>query len=330
MKVRWPVEIVGTGIRTGSRVMTNDDFAERLDTNDEWIQQRTGIRERRLTVENESTLQLARQASEGALERAGLAPSDIDLIICATITPEHVLPSTACELQAALGCGHVPAFDHVSACTGFTWAFLSASQYIHSGMANRVLVVGVDCMSRMTDYEDRGTSILFGDAAGAAILARTDDPERGVYAASMGADGSQAMSIWVPAGGSKEPATNRTVNERLHYIRMNGREVYRFAVTKMQQQMKQAIEDAGVTVDQIALVVPHQSNLRIIESACEKLGFPLSRVVINIDRYGNTSAASVPVAYHEAVTDGRIKPGDYVMLIAFGAGLTWGTALLRV
>ena len=331
MKLAWAVEIAGTGASVPEQVVTNDDFARRLDTSDEWIVQRTGIRERRIAGPNESTLRLATEAGRGALASAGVTPDQIDLIICATITPEHIHPATACELQHALGCHPVvPSFDLQAACSGFIYGVITAAQYVITGMAHNALVVGVECLTRITDMEDRSTAVLFGDGAGAAIVRASRDPQRSLLAGRLGTDGSRAMLIWVPAGGSREPASARTVNERLHYMRMRGREVYKFAVTKMESIIAGTVADAGLTIDDLALVVPHQSNLRIINSACRKLGLPEEKVVINIERYGNTSAASVPVALHEAWEEGRIKPGDYVMLVAIGGGLTWATALLRV
>jgi 3-oxoacyl-[acyl-carrier-protein] synthase-3 len=331
MKLAWAVEIAGTGASVPERVVTNDDFARRLDTSDQWIVQRTGIRERRIVGPDQSTLALASTAGRMALANARVPPDQIDLIVCCTITPEHTLPSTSCELQDALGCpARIPAYDLVAACSGFVYGVISAAQHIITGTAQTVLVVGVECLSRITDMEDRSTAVLFGDGAGAAVIRASRDPQRSLLSGCLGADGSRAMYIWVPAGGSKEPASVRTVNERLHFMRMQGREVYKFAVTKMEEIIAQTVAEAGLTVDDLALVVPHQSNLRIIESASRKLGLPLERVVINIDRYGNTSAASVPVALHEAWDGGRIKRGDHVMLVAIGGGLTWATALLRV
>jgi len=330
MKLAWPIEIAGTGSCTPARIVTNDEFSKQVDTSNEWIVQRTGIRERRLAAPEESTLTMATGAASAALADARLTPADLDLIVVATITPEHQLPATACELQAVLGCRWIPAFDLAAACSGFVWGFISAAQYVVSGMADTALVVGSECLSRITDPQDRGTCILFGDAAGAAVIRRARDSARSVLAVRMGADGHRGMLIHVPAGGSREPATLRTVNERLHYMRMQGREVYKFAVTQMQAIIAETCADAGVRVADLALVVPHQSNLRIIESACGKAGVPMDKVVINIDRYGNTSAASVAVAFHEAREAGRVKPGDLVMLVAFGAGLTWGSVLLRV
>lgn len=330
MKLGWAVEVAGTGTGLAAQVVNNEEFVKRLDTSDEWIVQRTGIRERRIVGPEESTLTMAEEASRAALANAGMSAEDIDLIICATFTPDHPLPSAACELQALLGCRWVPAFDMAGACSGFVWGLVLAGQYVMSGLARNVLLVGVEVLTRLTDMDDRATCILFGDGAGAAIVRPATDSQRRVLAARSGADGGRGYTIYIPAGGSKEPATHRTVEERRHYIRMRGREVYKFAVTTMAEIMRGTADDAGVSLDDVALVVPHQSNLRIIESACAKAGVPMERVVINIDRYGNTSSASVAICLHEALQDGRIKPGDLVMLVAFGAGLTWGSALLRM
>lgn len=329
MKVQWAVEIAGTGASLPEHVVRNDELAARLSTTDDWIMQRTGIRERRLAQPGESTLKFATQASRVALERAGVAPDQIDLIVNATITPDYPLPTTACLLQSELGCRWVPAFDLVAACSGFVYGLISAAQSVTSGMSRNALVVGAECLTRITDMEDRTTAILFGDGAGAAIVRPSTDPSRGILAANMGADGGRAKLIWVPAGGAAEPASTRTINERLHFMRMKGREVYKFAVTQMQELIEQTLDEAGVSAAELKLLIPHQSNLRIIESACEKLKLPAERVVINIDRYGNTSAASVPIALHEAVSTGRLQRGDLVLLIAFGAGLTWASVLLR-
>lgn len=329
MKTAWPVAIAGTGVSIPQRIVTNAEFAQRIDTSDEWITQRTGIRERRMVAPGTGALDLAAEAGRHALASAGIGPEAVDLVIVSTITPDHPLPSTACLLQAALGCRKIPTFDMNAACNGFVWGAINGATFIQSGMAETVLVVGVDIMSSITDMEDRATCILFGDAAGAAVLRRTTGGSQ-FLAARMGADGDGAMAICIPAGGSREPASQKTIDERLHYVRMKGREVYKFAVSQMQAVLEQTLADAGVSAADVKLLVPHQSNLRIIESACEKLGFPLERVIINIDRYGNTSAASVPLALHEAVEAGRLVPGDLVMLIAFGAGLTWGSLLYRV
>lgn len=330
MKLAWPIEMAGSGAAVPSRRITNDDLARQVDTSDEWILQRTGIRERFWITEGESTLGLAARASRAALADAGLSAEDIDLIIVATITPEQTLPSTACLLQAELGCRWVPAYDMSAACSGFVWAFSNAAQHIVNQQARNVLLVGAECLSVITDMQDRATCVLFGDAAGAVVLRRTEQPARGILATRWGADGARGQLIMIPAGGARHPASHATVDERMHYMRMQGREVYKFAVTQMQEVIHHTCEDAGVTAEDLALVIPHQSNLRIIESACHRAGVPLEKVLINIDRYGNTSSASVAVALHEARAAGRCRPGDLVLLVAFGAGLTWGSVLLRV
>jgi 3-oxoacyl-[acyl-carrier-protein] synthase-3 len=330
MKVHWAVEVAGTGLHVPRGVVTNADFAQRLDTSNEWILQRTGIRERRIADPDESTLTMAAAASREALQAAALTPQDLDLIICATITPDYQLPSTACLLQAELGCGWIPAFDLSAACSGFVWAMIAGAQYVHAGLARTVLVVGSETLTRITDMEDRGTAVLFGDGAGAAILRASTDARREILAVQQGADGARGMLIAIPGGGARHPASTRTVAERMHYMKMQGREVYKFAVTQMHQVIHSTAQEAGISLDDVKLIIPHQSNLRIIESACAKAGFPLDRVVINIDRFGNTSSASVGIGFHEARRDGRIAAGDLVMLVAFGAGLTWGSMLLRI
>ena len=330
MKVKWAVEIAGTGAYVPPKIVSNADFAERMDTSDEWIAQRTGIKERRIVAPGQGTLDLSVQASRQALEEAGLSPEEIDLIVIATATPEHTLPSTACELQSALGCRWIPAFDISAACSGYVYAMVSAAQYLDSGMATRALILGAETLTSITDMEDRGTAILFGDGAGAAILQPSSDPSKGILAARLGADGSRAQAVWIPAGGSAEPPSHKTVNERLHYMKMKGREIYKFAVNTMHSLARETCEDAGVRIDDLAYVIPHQSNLRIIESAAGRLEIPMDKVAINIDRFGNTSAASVAMAFHEARATGRIKSGDLVLFLAFGAGLTWGSVLLRI
>ncbi len=330
MRPRWPVEILGTGAGLGEKVVTNDDIAEVVNTNDEWIASRTGIRERRVVAEGQTTLSMALTASREALDEAGLSATDLDMIIFATLTPDHQLPCTACELQHALGARQIPAFDLNAACSGFVFSVITAAQFIGCGTADRVLVIGSESLSTITDMQDRSTCILFGDAAAAAVMGRSESGQRGIISCFWGSDGSGGKLIWIPAGGAKEPASTRTVNERLHFLRMRGREVYKFAVTRMQELIKETVADAGIAISDISMVVPHQSNLRIIELACRKLGIPQSSVVVNIDRYGNTSAASVPLALHEARRAGRIQSGDLVLLIAFGGGLTWASALMRV
>lgn len=322
--------IRGMGSALPARVMTNADFEKTLDTSDEWIRTRSGIRERRIAGDGENTLTLAVQSSRAALADAGLTPADLDLIVVATCTPCVPVPATACFLQDELGCRHIPAFDLAAACSGFVYGLVTGACLMASGNYRHVLVVGSETMSRLTDFEDRTTCVLLGDGAGAVVMGPADNEVSGLYDQHLGADGSGARLIWVPAGGSQEPADTRTVNERLHYLKMRGREVYKFAVTKMQEVIQGAVERAGLTAADVALFIPHQSNLRIIESAADKLGIPMERMAVNIDRYGNTSAASIPLALEEAWRAGRLKRGDWVLLAGFGGGLTWGTALLRL
>ncbi|MGE0481075.1 MAG: beta-ketoacyl-ACP synthase III [Phycisphaerae bacterium] len=329
MKLALPIEIVGTGASVPEQVVTNHDFAKRMDTSDEWIIQRTGIHERRFASQQESTLTFAAEAGRRALADAGVTPDQVGLIIAATFTADHTLPALACQVQAALGCNRAAAFDLNAACSGFVYAMTMAATHLHNGLADYALIIGAETMSRVTDMEDRATCVLFGDGAGAAVLRRSADPARGLLAGRLGADGSRAELIWVPAGGTREPASLRTVNERLHYVRMKGREVYKFAVTQMERLIADTLADAEIETDDVALFIPHQSNLRIIESAIQKLGIPESRVLINIQRYGNTSAASVALALDEARRGDRIRAGDRVLIVAFGAGLTWASALLR-
>jgi len=306
------------------------ELAVQVDTSDEWIRTRTGIRQRRICSNGENTLTLAVAASRKALSQAKLTPADLDLIIVATSTPYVPIPATACFLQRELGCRQVGAFDLAAACSGFVYAFVSAVHLMASGQYRHTLVVGAEAMSSVTDFEDRTTCILLGDAAGAAVIGPADNETSGLYDHCLGADGSGAEFIWVPAGGSLEPATTDSVEGRRHYLKMKGREVYKFAVTKMQEVIRDSAARAGITLDDLAMVIPHQSNARIIESAAEKLGLPPEKMALNIDKYGNTSAASVPLALDEAYSDGRLRTGDWVLLAGFGGGLTWGAALLRL
>lgn len=322
--------IRGMGSALPSRVVTNADFEKTLDTSDEWIRTRSGIRERRFVAPGENTLTLAVSAARAALDNAKLSAQDLDLIVVATCTPVHPLPATACFVQAELGCRTIPAFDLSAACSGFIYGLVTSTCLMQTGQYRNVLVVGAETMSSIIDFEDRGTCVLLGDGAGAAIISPADNETSGMYDQMLAADGTGAKLIWIPAGGSAEPASAKSVNERLHYMKMKGREVYKFAVVKMQEVLAAAVERAGLTMADIKLVVPHQSNLRIIESAAEKLGLPEDKVAVNIDRYGNTSAASIPLALEEAWRNGRVQRGDWVLLAGFGGGLTWGSALIRL
>lgn len=327
---RIPLAIRGMGSALPDRVMTNDDFARILDTSDEWIRTRTGIRERRFANDDEDSLTLATTAAKRAIEDAGLTPADIDLIVFATSTPAYPLPATGCFLQHALGCRHIPAFDIAAACAGFVYAFVIGAGLMQIGGYRHVLVVGSEKMSAITDFQDRATCVILADGAGAAIIGPADNEISGLYEHMLGADGSGAELIIVPAGGSAMPATAKTVEERQHYMKMRGREVYKFAVTKMQEILIETTRRAGLRVEDLAYVVPHQSNLRILESAAQKMGLPMDKIAVNIDRYGNTSAASIPMALEEAWRAGKVKAGDWVLMAGFGAGLTWGSALIRL
>ena len=322
--------LTGMGMAVPSRVMTNADFEKFLDTSDEWITQRTGIKERHMASEGETTASLAADAARSALEQAGVKPVDLDLIICATVSPEMPFPSTACFVQNALKATNVPAFDISAACSGFIYGLAIADQFIRTGMYKRILVVGVDVLSRFADFEDRRSCILFGDAAGAAVFEPTNDSTKGILYNVLHADGSGWDYIHVPAGGTREPTSQETIDQRKHYVKMRGRDVYRFAVEKMQWLLGDCMEKCHLTTEDVDLVVPHQVNARIIRSATEKFSFPMEKVYINIDRYGNTSGASIPLAMVEAQQKGLIGPGSTLLLVAFGAGLTWAGSVLRL
>jgi 3-oxoacyl-[acyl-carrier-protein] synthase-3 len=322
--------IAGLGSAVPEKVLSNADLEKMLDTNDEWITQRTGIKERRIVSEGESTVTLAVQAAKGALEQAGMTADDLDLIICATITPEMLLPTTACVVQAELGVKGIPAFDVVAACSGYLYGLTVGSQFIETGKYKRVLVIGVDVLSSITDYTDRGTSILFGDGAGAAVLVATEEENKGILHTVLHAEGSGWDYIHVPAGGTRLVTSAETVANRDHYIKMRGREVYKFAVEKMQWILGDCMEKCNLTVDDVDMVIPHQVNLRIITSAAKKFNFPMEKMFVNIHKYGNTSAGSVPLAMSEAWRQGCIGPGSTVILAAFGAGLTWAGAVIKL
>jgi len=322
--------ITGLGVAVPDRVMTNADFEKIVDTSDEWIVKRTGIRERHIASEGESTSTLATEAARRALDDAGVKPTDLDLIICATITPDMLCPATACFIQEALGATDVAAFDLAGACSGFLYGVSIASKFIETRTYKRILVIGAETLSRFTDYTDRSSCVIFGDGAGAVVLEPTADPGRGVQYTVMHADGTGWDFIRTPAGGSRKPATAETVANREHFLKMRGRDVYKFAVEKMQWLLGDCMAQCGLTPDDVDLVVPHQVNVRIIESATAKYGFPMDKVYVNINRYGNTSAASIPLAMADAREDGSIGPGSTLMLVAFGAGLTWAGVVVRL
>jgi 3-oxoacyl-[acyl-carrier-protein] synthase-3 len=322
------VSISGTGKYVPPRVLTNSDLEKMVDTTDEWIRTRTGIRERRICENGEASSDIALPAARGALERSGLLPGDLDLIIVATSTPDMVFPSTACLLQAKLGAKRAGAFDLSAACTGFIYGLAAGAGFIAGGTVRNVLVVGSECLSKTVDWKDRNTCVLFGDGAGAAVLV-PNSGRKEILRTFLSADGTRDDLICIPGGGSRMPASEATVRDRMHYMKLQGREVFKFAVRIFQELVHQAIESCGLTTDDVALIVPHQVNTRIIDAAAKDLNIPAEKVYVNIDRYGNTSAASVPIALDEAAEEGRLKEGDIVLLVAFGGGLTWGSAVVR-
>jgi 3-oxoacyl-[acyl-carrier-protein] synthase-3 len=321
------VSITGLGTHVPGKVVTNDDIAELVDTSDEWIRERTGIRERRIATEDESVSDLCVPAAEQALAAAGLAATDIDLIIVATVTPDMVFPSSAAIVADRIGATNAAAYDLSAGCTGFMYAIAQAAGMISAGFAHRVLVIGADTLSKIVDWTDRSTCILFGDGAGAVVMERVS--EGGFLGFDLGADGSGGGELYVPAGGSRQPATAESVQERAHYVKMNGREVFKFATRVLVSSAETLLERCDLGVDDVDVYVPHQANVRIIDHAARKLGVPEDRVVVNVDRYGNTSSASIPLALADAVADGTLKQGELVLMTGMGAGLTWGSGLIE-
>lgn len=322
-----PVGIIGTGKYVPEKILSNSDLEKMVDTSDEWIVSMTGIRERHIAAPNEATSDLAYHAAVNALKSAGMQAEDLELIIVATITPDMFFPSTACLLQDRLGAKKAAAFDLSAACSGFVYGLATATNFVKTGMYNNALVIGVDCLSRITDYTDRNTCVLFGDGAGAAIVGEVPEG-RGFQAFDLGAEGAGGAHLYIEAGGSRLPASAETINTNKHYIYMNGREVFKFAVRVMGTATEAVLSKAGIDKKDIDLFVPHQANIRIIKSAMERLELPEEKVVINVDKYANTSAASVPLALVEAQESGRLKEGGKVLMVGFGGGLTWGSSVL--
>lgn len=322
-----PVAILGTGSNVPPRRLTNADLEQTVDTSDEWIVTRTGIRERRI-VDGQATSDLAIAAARGALQAAGVDAGQVELILVATVTPDEVCPPVSCRVQAAIGAERAAGFDLSAACSGFLNALMTGHRLVASGAYANCLVVGADVMSSMTDYQARDMCVLFGDAAGAVFLG---EPRDGgvVIDHLLGLDGRGADMILTPAGGSRRPASAATVAGREHFLRMNGKEVFKFAVQKLPEVMQELLARNGLGVDDLAMLVPHQANLRILEAGAKRLGLPMERVMVNVDRYGNTSAGSIPLALDEAVRSGRIRRGDLVGLVSFGGGLSWGGSLIR-
>ena len=325
---RRSVQILGWGKALPERVLTNDDLSRMVDTSDGWIRERTGILERRIAGEGETTASLAIEAARRALERAGFDPVDLDLIIVGTMTPEHLFPATACLVQDALGALRAAAFDLSAGCTGFIYGLALATQGIQAGAYDHALVIGAETLSRIVDWQDRRTCVLFGDGAGAALLG-TSSASGGVLTTLLGADGSGAELLILPAGGSRHPATPETTANGMHYLQMDGRKVFRFATRIIPQATREALDRVGLPLEHLELLIPHQANQRIIEASAQRLGLPLDRIFTNLERYGNTSTASIPIALCEALEAGRVQAGDHLMLVGFGAGLTWGAAVIE-
>jgi len=319
--------IAGTGMYVPDRVLTNADFERMVETSDEWIRERTGIRERRIAAPEQASSDLALIACQRALDMAGLEPADVDHIVLATTTPDRILPSCACTLQQKLGATNAAAYDMFAACTGFVFGLGLGRGLIGASIADTVLVVGVETLSRIVDYTDRNTCVLFGDGAGAAVL-RACAPGTGLHAVDMHSDGELGEVLEVPAGISRNPASAETVAGHEHFIRMQGKKLYPFAVRSMEESTRRCAESAGWSASEIDLFIPHQANLRIIEAVRERLGAPADKVYVNIDRYGNTSSASIPIALDECVRSGRLKPGDKLAIAAFGGGATWGASAM--
>jgi 3-oxoacyl-[acyl-carrier-protein] synthase-3 len=320
--------VSGWGRYVPEQILTNADLEKMVDTNDEWIVSRTGIRERRVAAAHETTASMASVAALRAIRTAGLDPDDIDLILLATLTPDYWMPSTAALVKEAIGNQRAAAMDVAAACSGFVYAFSTAQAYVTSGMAKHVLVIGAELLTRFLDYTDRGTCILFGDGAGAVVVSGSEEPG-GALGVELTTEPQGAYMIWLPAGGAKSPPSRETVARGEHYIRMEGRETYRFATRTLASTALESIRKAGLDPDDVSLFIPHQANIRIIEAVAKGLDLPMERMFVNLDRYGNTSAASVPIALAEAVNGGRVAVGDNICIVAFGAGFTSGAATIE-
>jgi 3-oxoacyl-[acyl-carrier-protein] synthase III len=322
------VHIVGTGSYLPPRILTNADLEKMVDTTDEWIVTRSGIRERRIADPSVCTSDMGAQAARRAMEQAGVPATEINLIICATISPDMPFPATACLIQEKIGAKRAAAFDIEAACSGFLYGLEIGQQFITSGTYDTVLVVGAEKLSAIIDWQDRSTCVLFGDGAGAAIL-RSRGEEHGILTTCMGADGSKADILLMPAGGARQPASKESVDGRMHYLKMSGKEVFKSAVVAMQTAAEEALRKCNLTIQDIKCVIPHQANIRILETVAERLGAPMEKVYINLDRYGNVSAASVAIALDEAARQGRFQRGDLILLMVFGSGLTWASCVIQ-
>lgn len=323
------ITILGTGSYVPQKIVTNDDMAKIVETSDEWIQTRTGICERRFAAENEATSDMSAAAALKAIEAANIDPQEIDLVVVATMTPDMPFPSTACLVQDKVGLRNVTAFDVQAACSGFVYALNIASSMLQSGTYKKALVIGAEKTSPILDFKDRTTCVLFGDGASAAILGTSPESGVGILGSLGGSDGSNPELLYQPAGGSAIPASNESIGARQHFLKMNGKEIFKLAVRVMEQASHQILEKHGFKTEDVDLVIPHQANMRIIESLAKRMQIPMARFHNNLALYGNTSAASVGIALDEAVREGRLKSGDLLLLVAFGAGLTWGSCLVK-
>jgi 3-oxoacyl-[acyl-carrier-protein] synthase-3 len=321
--------ILGTGAYAPSRILTNHDLEKIINTSDDWITERTGIKERHIAADGEVTSDMAVAAARKALEMAETAPAELDMIIVGTISPDMPMPSCAVFVQAKLGASRAFAFDLSAACAGSLYGIAIADQFIRSGRAKRVLVIGAELLSRLVDWEDRSSCVLFGDAAGAVVLGPTPDPTRGLISTHLHSDGTAAGALMIPGGGSKYPQSDEVLAKRMNKIAMNGREVYKYATRVLPEVILEALAANGLKPGAIDHVISHQANVRIVESVVDRLGIPREKCWLNIDRYGNTSSASLPISLDEANRAGRLKPGDLVAMMAIGAGMAWGSALLR-
>ncbi|NLM04403.1 MAG: ketoacyl-ACP synthase III [Clostridiales bacterium] len=328
MNNQYSAGIIGTGSYLPEKILKNEELEKIMDTSDEWIRTRTGIISRRIADKEMATSDLATKAAINAMKNANITADELDLIIVATVTPDMAFPSTACIVQKNIGAVNAAAFDMEAACTGFVYALTIGEQFIKTGFYKKILIIGAEIFSKIIDWEDRNTAVLFGDGAGAVILVRTEK-NTGIISSYLGSDGKDGHVLTLPGGGSRNPINHKMIEDRLHYLKMDGSEVFKFAVRIMGNAALKVLEKADMTLEDIDFLIPHQANIRIIEASAKRLKLPMDKVYVNLNKYGNISAASVPVALDEAVREKRIKSGDNVLLVAFGAGLTWGSSLIK-
>ncbi len=328
MEKKTGIRIVGTGSFLPEKVLTNHDLEKMVETSDEWIVTRSGICERRIIDDSMATSDMASIAAKRALENANISPEELDFIIVATVTADHQFPSTACLIQSNIGAVNAAAFDVSAACSGFLYSLVTGISFLKAKVGSKIMVIGAEALSRITDWEDRSTCVLFGDGAGALIVEQADDCSEVLYQC-LGADGTGSDLLEVPAGGSRKPASLQTVKDREHYIKMRGNELFKWAVKKMKDLVADAIKSSGISKDKLTYIIPHQVNIRIIDAALKRLHISLDKVVLNLDKYGNTSAASIPIALDELHREGKLKKGDTIIFVAFGSGLTWASCVIK-